>query len=229
MTAKQLYDNIAGTRQETATAPYLTALENFLQVRFGSDADRYIDTFLSTLQGVDSAADAFFKENPWNPNNHSIDNELAPLQTIMSSLRSTAGNREQPANAVYAATGHTQNNIDPEADCTSCRHKHKNKVCFIQHPELRRKGGTHRKNKGKKPAPTMETDSEDEDRFRVASARVNENLTIYDTGASHFVSQTKSFIDLKPCPKPFKFDQAVGAAPLQQQGNAQLIFGYLTL
>ncbi|KAI1003376.1 hypothetical protein K3495_g4828 [Podosphaera aphanis] len=142
MTAKQLHDNIAGTPQETATAPYLTALENFLQVRFDSTADRYIDTFSSTLQSVSS--DDFSKENPWNLNDHSIgtgfasapfvigtktcglvghvagtwvyspENKLAPLKTIISSLRSIAGNRAQPVNAAHAATGHTQRNIDPE-------------------------------------------------------------------------------------------------------------------
>lgn len=78
----------------------------------------------------------------------------------------------------------------------------------------------------------MDIDSEEES-FVIMSARINENLTIHDTGASyHLISHKKLFSDLKPCLKPFKFDQAVSAASLLEQGNAQLSFGknifYLT-
>lgn len=58
-TAKQLYDAIAGTRRETATAPYAAALEFSLSIRFVHTADDYIDRFLAALQSVNSAADAF--------------------------------------------------------------------------------------------------------------------------------------------------------------------------
>ncbi|KAI0991827.1 hypothetical protein K3495_g16360, partial [Podosphaera aphanis] len=57
MTAKQLYDTIAGTRIETATAPYASALETFMSIRFANSADDYIDCFLSALQNVNNAAD----------------------------------------------------------------------------------------------------------------------------------------------------------------------------
>ena len=34
MTAKQIYDTLAGTRQETASAPYSQALENLLSIKY---------------------------------------------------------------------------------------------------------------------------------------------------------------------------------------------------
>ncbi|KAI1000131.1 hypothetical protein K3495_g8064 [Podosphaera aphanis] len=241
MTAKQLYDNIAGTRQETATAPYLVALENFLQGNNAADNFNQHNpsdpNVYSIGAGLSSALFVIGTKNvdwlnTWRETRvYSTDNQLAPLQTIMSSLRATAGNRAQPANSACAATGPAHRDVDPEANCTICRHRHKNKECFIQHPELKRKSGKHKRNKGKRAAAAeIESDSEEELRVVAASARINENLTIYDTGASHhFVSQTKFLSDLKPCPKPFRFDQAIGAASLQQQGNAQLNFGSLTL
>lgn len=58
MTAKELYDTVADTRQETATAPYSTALEKLLTIKFLSTTDDYIDQFLSADQSVNNAADA---------------------------------------------------------------------------------------------------------------------------------------------------------------------------
>lgn len=169
MTAKQLYDNIASTRQETATEPYVAALENFLQVRFVDMADEYIDKFLTTLQSVNNAADAFNTDNAFGSSNvyrvdsglaaanfvHGTkhvdwlatwretkvcqsDNQFAPIQLIMSSLRATAANRAKHTSMVYSATGSTENRLDPDAYCKKCRHRHKNKEYFIQHPELKK-------------------------------------------------------------------------------------------
>lgn len=42
MTDKELYDAVTNTRQEIATAPYSTALENLTSVKFTSTADKYI-------------------------------------------------------------------------------------------------------------------------------------------------------------------------------------------
>lgn len=59
MTAKQLYDAVAGTRQQTAAASYATALESLMLVTFSSTADYYIDQFLTAFQSVNNAADAY--------------------------------------------------------------------------------------------------------------------------------------------------------------------------
>ncbi|KAI1004735.1 hypothetical protein K3495_g3485 [Podosphaera aphanis] len=263
MTAKQLYDNIAGTRQETATAPYIAALDSFLQLRFKSTADSYIDSLFSTLQSVNNAADSFIPNNT-EPNEnvrvigkglasalfvigtshvdwlatwretkvYQADNQFAPLQSIMSSLRATARNRMQPNNTICAASSPSKPYLDPEAYCTNCRHRHRNRECFRQHPELRKKGGKWKKNKEKGVAIAIaiaiatDTDSEDKAGVVIASARINETPTIYNTGASHhFISQKKLFSDLKPCPKPSRFNQAIEAASLLEKGNAKLNFG----
>ncbi|KAI0999398.1 hypothetical protein K3495_g8797 [Podosphaera aphanis] len=57
MTAKELYDTIANTRQETASAPYTISLDNFLDVKMTTTANVYIDQFQSALQNVNNAAD----------------------------------------------------------------------------------------------------------------------------------------------------------------------------
>ncbi|KAI0994885.1 hypothetical protein K3495_g13296 [Podosphaera aphanis] len=246
MTAKQLYDNIADTRQETATAPYIAALELFLQVRFESTADSYIDSFLSTLQSVNNAADSFIPNNAEpSENAHVIGKGLASALFVIGTSHvdclgdSDYAIRSSWLNApVYTVhirlfidpahpqCRYSQHYLDPEAYCTNCRHRHRNRECFIQHPELRKKGGKRKKNKGKGAAIATDIDSEDEVGVTIASARINEIPTIYDTGASHhFISQKKLFSDLKPCPKPFRFDQAIGAASLLEKGNAQLKFG----
>ncbi|KAI0993118.1 hypothetical protein K3495_g15066, partial [Podosphaera aphanis] len=164
-----------------------------------------------------------------------LQNNISSLQSFISSLPTTAGNRAQPANTAYAATGPARRDPHPEAYCKSCRHKHMNKECFKQHPELKNKDSKRRKDMGRKDMgrkdmgkrKTVPTDGHiNENSILVAYAHANENPTIYDTGASHhFVAQKKLFSELKLSPKPFKFDQAVGAASLELQGNAQLKFG----
>ncbi|KAI1001421.1 hypothetical protein K3495_g6779 [Podosphaera aphanis] len=57
MTAKELYDTIAYTRQETASAPYTISLDSILDVKMTTTADAYIDQFQSALQNVKNAAD----------------------------------------------------------------------------------------------------------------------------------------------------------------------------
>ncbi|POS83272.1 hypothetical protein EPUL_004396 [Erysiphe pulchra] len=160
------------------------------------------------------------------------ENQFTSLQSMMSSLRTTAGNRAQPINMIFAATESSDRDLSPEAFCTRCMCSYKNKDCFKQHPELapkRKKTEKHRKVKGNGSKVTINSDSDSEDSILVASARANEISTIYDTGASHhFVSQKNFFCDLKSCSKPFKFDQAVGAASLHQRDNAQLKLGNTT-
>ncbi|KAI0992714.1 hypothetical protein K3495_g15471 [Podosphaera aphanis] len=57
MTAKELYDSIANTRKETATAPYASSLETFLRTKFVSTADDYINRFQVNLQALQEAAE----------------------------------------------------------------------------------------------------------------------------------------------------------------------------
>ncbi|KAI0996755.1 hypothetical protein K3495_g11431 [Podosphaera aphanis] len=75
-----------------------------------------------------------------------------------------------------------------------------------------------------------DSDIEPEGIVIAASSRINNTLTLYDTGASHhFVPHSSLFCDVNQCSKPFKFDQDVGTQELSQQGTATLKIGNLTL
>lgn len=58
---------------------------------------------------------------------------------MMSSLRAVAGNRAQAQSKVFAVT-----KIDPDERCERLKHKHLNKECFKQHPELVQKNSRER-------------------------------------------------------------------------------------
>ncbi|KAI0991640.1 hypothetical protein K3495_g16547, partial [Podosphaera aphanis] len=58
MTALELYNSIADTRKETATALYARALETFLRTRFVNTADDYINRFQVHLQCLNEAAES---------------------------------------------------------------------------------------------------------------------------------------------------------------------------
>lgn len=58
LTPKQRYDEIAETRVETSTAPYSTALKEFLSTKFVTTADDYCNRFLTRLQSLNNAAQA---------------------------------------------------------------------------------------------------------------------------------------------------------------------------
>lgn len=64
-----------------------------------------------------------------------------------------------------------------------------------------------------------------------ASASIHNKLPlIYDTGASHhFMPLRSMFCKLYKRPKPFNFDQAVGASSLSEQGNATIKIGHQCL
>lgn len=120
MTAKELYDGIANTRKETATAPYALALETFLRTRFGLHADDYINRFQANLQSLNEAADnlhastgteyhvtkgqaaAIFvlgtKHVPWLSTWRDLractdENSYTSLESMMSTLRVVNGHR----------------------------------------------------------------------------------------------------------------------------------------
>lgn len=64
------------------------------------------------------------------------DNRLTCLETMMSTIRTVGGNRPQNQPRMLAAA-EPVDSVDLEAMCLRCRHKHKNRNCFRQHPELR--------------------------------------------------------------------------------------------
>lgn len=193
--------------------------------------------------------------NSWR-DNKAIDASDRPvsLKSMMSSIRTVAANHS------YNYPPHTQNSVAtaslneppnsyhqsyPDAICKKCRHKHKNKECFKQHPELavgpkgqkwlmnqEIKKNEAGKGKGKSAVdPDDNVDSNGGVMLGVAaSASFNRIPYIYDTGASHhFVPMRNAFIKLQTRPSPFKFDQAVGEASLSLQGTAKITIGTLNL
>ncbi|KAI0999595.1 hypothetical protein K3495_g8599 [Podosphaera aphanis] len=123
---------------------------------------------------------------------------------------------------------------DLDDDCKLCKHHHKNRDCFKQHPELAvrpkgrrylaRKAIGNRKGKAK-TASNFETDDSDSDEAGaiVATASIrNLHLAIYDTDASHhFVPCESMFYDMITRNEPIKFYQAVGSTSLPKQGTAR--------
>ncbi|KAI1008104.1 hypothetical protein K3495_g126 [Podosphaera aphanis] len=128
----------------------------------------------------------------------------------------------------------------PEDACVLCRHRHRNKECYRQHPELKRFKKKYGKGKEKSRgdfAIEGSDDSSDEDKgvsvsklARGASASLTKNPLLYDTGASHyFVCCEKDFVHLRKLHKPFQFDQAVGTSRLMYQGVSRITIGSQTL
>lgn len=71
------------------------------------------------------------------------DNKYAALDKIMSSLRVAAGSRGKVSGQALLArkdqSGDEKTGGGPNDRCGLCKHRHKNKKCFKQHPELRLK------------------------------------------------------------------------------------------
>lgn len=157
MTAKELYDTVAGTRQETATTLYSTALEKFLAVKFLSTTDDYIDQFLSAYQSVNNAADAFSTHAALSKTDYHIgeglastifvmgtrgiewldtwrdtrvfaaDNQYVSLQSLMSSLRAIAGNRGLQPTAASTTTPSCSNKSKLSPDALCKKCRHRHK------------------------------------------------------------------------------------------------------
>ncbi|KAI0993070.1 hypothetical protein K3495_g15114, partial [Podosphaera aphanis] len=130
---------------------------------------------------------------------------------------------------------HCDLNLDPEAYCKKCRHRHKNKFCYRLHPKLAPgRSGNVDKGKGKQIASAINNDSDSgPDSGGVviaATSRINKFSTLYDTGASHHSLIHKSYFrEINQSFKPFKFDQAIGSKVLDQQGDAVVKVGSLKL
>lgn len=172
-----------------------------------------------------------------------LKNTLAPLDYMMSTLRTEAGVRSQAPKIAMMAAPQQQdvNKPDPEATCRLCWHKHKNKYCYKQHPELAvgpkaEKWLSKGKGKGKAKASIQENiedgESEYSESVNISAAAISGNKMpfIYDTGASHhFVSMKSAFINLHERIHPFRFDQAVGAMALTKEGIAHIKLGKFRL
>lgn len=185
---------------------------------------------------------------------YDANNKYVSLDIMMSTLRQVAKGREfHSTGSGKVALGYKINggnsvisqNVgnlnDPEAICSQCKHKHKNKNCFKQHPELR-KQNKRRNAKGKakfsaaQDSEESESDLDDSNEdFSInavakASSIRMKNRLLYDTGASHhFVNCKSDFLTLKKLSKPFEFDQAVGKSKLLYRGICRLLVGNLTL
>lgn len=178
---------------------------------------------------------------------YDVNNKYVPLDVMMSTLRQVAKGREVVNYAQVAvasnekkpgSNGRNGKDNDPEAICKMCKHKHRNKNCFKQHPQLRSKI----KNKGKARAAFENTEIEfssesDSDSdcvglsavARASSSKFNNRL-LYDTGASHhFMRKKGDFLFLKNLRKPFEFDQAVGNSRLSYQESCQVTIGNVTI
>ncbi|KAI0994328.1 hypothetical protein K3495_g13855 [Podosphaera aphanis] len=203
ITARQLYDSVANTRQETATAPYSIALERFWSTKFATTADAYIDQFQANLQNVNQAADNLAQQTD-------IDYHVPKGQ---------AAALHRHKNKDYFRQ-HPELAVGPEGERWRSRHvKDAAKVAG--------------KDKGKgKAAAQIDSDSDidfelDYENVGVgATASFNKFPSIYDTGASHhFLPCKTSFIKLHNRPRAFRFDQAVGSSSLTKQGTARCAIG----
>lgn len=178
---------------------------------------------------------------------YGTDSKFVSLDKMMSSLRIAAGSRGHAAGQALVARKEQPDNEKtgegPNDRCKLCKHRHKNKNCFKQHPELRSK--SKKKNDSDNPTARVvsevdaETDGESDSSSenlnlskvaRVSSAIKYKNSFLYDTGASHhFAHNVKDFISMQKLPRPFKFDQAIGSSSLTKQGTFRAVIGSLSL
>ncbi|KAI0991540.1 hypothetical protein K3495_g16647, partial [Podosphaera aphanis] len=176
-------------------------------------------------------------------------NRYVSLDTMMSTLRQVAKVKEAQSGGGQVAFGKEKGrsngkgkdgatSADPEALCTRCYHsKHKNKNCFKQHPELRRKfreNGSAKAASGLKDKVGEGEDYDSDGQFDLGTiARAGaslKNRLLYDTGASHhFMRRRDDFLNIEKLAKPFEFDQAVGNSSLTHKGTCRLRIGNLSL
>nr|ABW72074.1 TE3 [Blumeria hordei] len=156
--------------------------------------------------------------------------KYARLEDMMSTLRVAVEQRSLRSNPVVASVSNNSR-MEPGLDdpCRRCRHKHLNKDCFKQHPELRQyRKVQDKKGKAKTACQEESSDEEEIDKSPIVASILNSNKKrlLYDTGASHhFVPNKNKFINLKKYSKLFKFDQAVGSSSLTHYGTACLSIG----
>ncbi|KHJ32152.1 hypothetical protein EV44_g4975 [Erysiphe necator] len=64
MTAKQLFDHVAASREEGATVPYETAVRNLHNAKFVTNAEDYCDEFMQNYLSVNNAAESIQSRSP---------------------------------------------------------------------------------------------------------------------------------------------------------------------
>ncbi|KAI0993580.1 hypothetical protein K3495_g14604, partial [Podosphaera aphanis] len=214
LSPKEIYDSVSKSRKESASKPYLEALRQFHDVRLGNSTSQYCDAFLTAYQNVTTAADNLNADDenpvdrsipeataagffiigtmhvPWLStwrDHKAVDSTERPvsLHAMMSSLRSVTINdfNERPHNSsAHAAPSRT---VDPDAPCKKCVHKHLNKECYKQNPDLAharygdkwRYGKFQKESKGKGKAVAEHEGREDSDDEESFKAYLN---SIYD-------------------------------------------------
>ncbi|POS85053.1 hypothetical protein EPUL_003148 [Erysiphe pulchra] len=169
MTAKQLFDLVAKSREEGATVPYQTAMRNLLNTNVNSSVKSMIP-YSSKLEtanhfvipdGVASNLFIIGTESiewlsTWRQTKvFDSSNHFVSIETIISTLRqAAAGVNELPSRATIMnrPKGNlTQNprGNDPNERCELCKNPHSNSECYKQHPELAPKSKC-KKKRGKK-------------------------------------------------------------------------------
>ena len=225
---------------EIMSNPNVEGLSGDLNISYEISAGLAGFLFVMGTEGVDWL-DTWRQTKVFDTNNSYVS-----LDIMMSTLRQVAKGREtQPHGHGQAAVvpvvggkfngagSKREGSLDPESLCTMCRHKHRNKNCFKQHPELRKLIKKKHKAKAarRKIGSSDGNESSVSDEFclsavaRASTLKMNERL-LYDTGASHHFFRHKSdFVNLKKLSKPFEFDQAVGNHKLSHHGTCHLQIG----
>ena len=168
LVASELFKSISEANKPSIMNPFHEAWYKLWFTKFRTTADQYCLDFQRNLQGARSAGASALADFPdgdyslgpsiiswmfflgtmhipwldtWRAVGAIGGNRLqfAPLDVMMATLRSTAGQRRltSAAGANSRNVGASAVSADPEAQCTDCSHQHTNKKCFKKHPELR--------------------------------------------------------------------------------------------
>ncbi|KAI1005468.1 hypothetical protein K3495_g2749 [Podosphaera aphanis] len=246
MTAKQIFDHVSNVREEGATTPRETAIRNSLSTRFTSTANNYCNEFMQNFLDVKIVAESMMPTPPagskdvqYNRGDLSVgyieaDQGVRREEPAQSGRRQIAFGKDEGRSDGQGKDVVTS--ADPEVLCTHCYHnKHKNKNCFKQHPELRRKfrgNGLAKAASGLKDEIGEDEDSDghlDIGTMVRAGASLKTRL-LYGTDVSHHFARCKDdFVEIKKLAKPFEFDQAVGNSTLTHRATCRLRIENLSL
>ncbi|KAI0995210.1 hypothetical protein K3495_g12972 [Podosphaera aphanis] len=215
LSAKQLFDAVAGTRFPTVAALYASSLENLFLTKFLTSADDYINRFLEAFQNVKNAADAIDSTHAAKGDNkgYHIGAGLAATLFILGtkgvewlstwrdttayepdteyvSLQSLISSlRIVAANQVQPKSKSAR--LDPDANCKKCRHRHKNRCCFRLHPEFAPDKGNRVENSSKKrkAVVNLESNTDTDSGARkvvVATTHIIKTPTTYKADTPHY-------------------------------------------
>lgn len=165
---------IASSNEVADLLPHSEAFNIFLATKFTTTAEDYCTRFLQALQNVNNAADSltggnisadrykvtdelasvFFVRGTnhinwldiWRETKAVSMSQYAPLRSMVTSLRATAGTKKLAAGDHMSSTQELSyqphaaaaiNNVEHNPDdwCRRCKHKHRNKDCYKLHPE----------------------------------------------------------------------------------------------